>query len=144
MAADMRNQLLNNVGALLRSEGSTSTTAVNGSNSSCANSSTLPSSPSTDLNRAAAGEGADPTSTTATATATNGTAKVRGIKAFFCIVCQDHTAQVAIQPCGHICLCEAHSEEMRRQSILQQKPLKCPLCQVDVFSYLTLQGIETL
>jgi hypothetical protein len=67
-----------------------------------------------------------------------------GIKPFFCIVCFDHTARVAIQPCGHICFCTAHAAEMEIRYTQQHHPPKCPLCQGKVESFLSLQGIENL
>jgi hypothetical protein len=60
---------------------------------------------------------------------------------FFCIVCLEHTARVAIQPCGHICFCVVHAEEM----LLRQHDhhySKCPLCQVKIGGFLTLQGVD--
>jgi hypothetical protein len=60
---------------------------------------------------------------------------------FFCIVCLDHTARVAIQPCGHICFCVAHAEEMQ-QRVHDHHYSKCPLCQAKITNFLTLQGID--
>jgi hypothetical protein len=60
---------------------------------------------------------------------------------FFCIVCLDHTARVAIQPCGHICFCVAHAEEMQQRGH-DHHYSKCPLCQAKITNFLTLQGID--
>lgn len=60
---------------------------------------------------------------------------------FFCIVCLEHTARVAIEPCGHICFCVVHAEEM----LLRQHDhhyTKCPLCQTKIGGFLTLQGVD--
>ena len=64
-------------------------------------------------------------------------------RSFFCIVCLEHTAKVAIQPCGHIVLCVAHAEEMQQRACNGDHHYsKCPVCQVKVVNFLTLQGIE--
>lgn len=64
-----------------------------------------------------------------------------GRKPFFCIVCLDHTARVAIQPCGHICFCTVHAEEMQRR-IHDYHHSKCPLCQAKIEKFITIQGID--
>lgn len=62
-------------------------------------------------------------------------------KPFFCIVCLEHTARVAIQPCGHICFCPDHAQEMERRGH-DHNSTKCPLCQAKIESFLTIQGID--
>lgn len=62
-------------------------------------------------------------------------------KPFFCIVCLEHTARVAIQPCGHICFCADHAQEMERRR-QDHHHSKCPLCQSKIESFLTIQGID--
>ncbi len=64
-----------------------------------------------------------------------------GRKPFFCIICMDHTARVAIQPCGHICFCPEHAQEVDRRRH-DHNHSKCPLCQAKITSFLTLQGID--
>ena len=42
----------------------------------------------------------------------------------FCVVCQDHTADTLVLPCGHLCVCNYHGVTMQAQGRLT----KCPLC----------------
>lgn len=50
----------------------------------------------------------------------------------FCVVCQQNTANVALVPCGHVCLCEADRLAMRHKHPLE----RCPLCNTTCTSFL--------
>ena len=47
-----------------------------------------------------------------------------------CVVCLTKTAAVVLIPCGHICLCELHADEMEAKGML----VTCPCCKVKVSS----------
>lgn len=57
---------------------------------------------------------------------------------FFCIICQDHTADTACSPCGHVCLCRHHQIQLEDQSKSSNKEMKCLVCQANVNSFLSI------
>jgi len=63
--------------------------------------------------------------------------EVNAMKPFFCVVCLEATASVALHPCGHVCYCSTHAQEIK-----QRNQLRCPLCQAMVTSFLAIQGID--
>ena len=44
-----------------------------------------------------------------------------------CVLCYDATVCIMLEPCHHVCFCEACEEGIRRRGV---KPLLCPICRV--------------
>lgn len=63
------------------------------------------------------------------------------IKAPFCIVCQANTADTAITPCGHVCLCFHHACHMESIKALSN----CPVCKESCSGkFIQLKGLEAI
>ena len=48
-----------------------------------------------------------------------------------CVVCVDQPAEMALLPCGHLCLCKSCCTELMK-SHTAQTPATCPMCRTDV------------
>lgn len=67
----------------------------------------------------------------------NSSEKSTEIETPFCVVCQDHTADMIVLNCRHICLCYEHVVELGAQDQLKV----CPLCQQPVTSIARVRGL---
>lgn len=66
--------------------------------------------------------------------------RVATIRAFFCVYCQDFTADVALQGCGHVCLCREHA--LQSSNVSTRRITQCPICKAAFQGFVHLNGID--